>query len=115
MMPLFILYFVISIFVIYISWRATCVAFCRKKKRLKAFEARMIADNCDNKIKRIEQGIYDDIKSSAFCGNKYVKVFIDKDDTVSNETISADLKRDGYKVSWNFSEKDNAIVYDIWW
>lgn len=109
------LFFIFNLFIIFVTWKSARVALLRRKKKLKAHEARLISDTFESKIKRIENGIYEDIRTSAFCGNKYVQVCIDKDIDVSHETISANLKRDGYKVSWYFSADTDAYVYDIWW
>ena len=100
---------------IFASWKGARIALFRKKKHLAAYEAKMISETFDSKMKNIENRIYDDIRTSAFCGNRYVKSMIDKDIEISHETISSRLKQNGYIVSWSFSKDHNAYVYEIQW
>ena len=104
-----------GLIITFAAWRGARVAFLKKKKHLDAYEAKMIAETFDSKMRNVESRIYDDIRTSAFCGNRYVQVSIDKDVEVSHETIASKLKRRGYVVTWSFEKDRNAYVYDIQW
>ena len=114
-MEIGIIIFVCFALITFAAWRGARVALLKKKKHLDAYEAKMIAETFDSKMKNIENGIYEDIRTSAFCGNRYVQVLIDKNVDVSHETIASRLKRKGYCVSWSFSQDHDAYVYDIQW
>ena len=115
MIELGIIFCVCGIIVLFASWSRARVSLIRKKKKLFAHEAKMIAETFDSKMKNIENRIYEDIRTSAFCGNRYVQVLIDKNIDVSHETISLRLKRKGYSVSWYFDQDNDSYVYDIHW
>ena len=115
MAPIAAIIFVCGLIGFFASWRGARVALLRKKKKISAHEAKMISEMFDNRIKHIEDSIYFDIRTSAYCGNRYVKVRLDKDIEISHETIALHLKQNGYNVSWSFSADDDAYVYDIWW
>lgn len=100
---------------IYATWGAARVVFLKRKPKLNAYEAKLISETFSNKIKKVENGIYDDIRTSAFCGNRYVRVLIGGNSDVSFETISSHLKKNGYSVTWEYSADKNKYIIDIQW
>lgn len=114
-MPLAIISLVCGLIGIYATWSGARVALLRRKPRLNAYEAKLISETFDNKIKKVENGIYDDIRTSAFCGNRCVRVLISGNSDVSFETISSHLKQKGYSVTWNYSADSNNYIFDIQW
>ena len=114
-MEIGIIIFICCVIITFAAWRGARVALFKKKKHLDAYEAKMIAETFDSKMKNVENRIFDDIHTSAYCGNRYVQVLIDKSIDVSHETIASRLKRKGYFVSWSFSQDHDAYVYDIQW
>jgi len=114
-MEIGIIIFACLAIITFAAWCGARVALLKKKKHLNAYEAKMISETFESKMKNVENRIFDDIHTSAYCGNRYVQVLIDKGIDVSHETIAAKLKRKGYSVSWNLSNERNAYVYDIQW
>ena len=115
MLELGIIFIIGGMIILFASWRGVRVALLRRKKQLSAHEAKLIAETFESKMKNVLNGIYDDIRTSAFCGNRYVRVLIDKNIDVSHETISLRLKRKGYSVSCYFDQDNDSYVYDIHW
>lgn len=115
MLPLGIIILVCGLIGIYATWTDARVAFLRRKKQLSAYEAKLISEKFDSKMKKVESGIYEDIHFAAFCGNRGVRSIVDGDADVSFETIAWHLKRKGYSVTWNKSEQSNDWIFDIQW